>query len=115
MVCHTQLYIDISLNFLTEEDADAGEFMVQCEICYVWQHGLCMGHQHEADLQDEYHCEKCKPEHHQELLKRFTEKTRQSSEKHIAQASRLSRPHSPTHLLRRTTMSGCDVALDESN
>ncbi|OAX37489.1 WD40 repeat-like protein [Rhizopogon vinicolor AM-OR11-026] len=100
-----------------EEDADTGKFMVQCEICYVWQHGMCMGYQHEADLQDEYHCEKCKPEHHQELLKRFAEKTRQSSENshHIVQASRLSRPDSPTHLLRRTTMNSCDVALGESN
>jgi hypothetical protein len=28
-----------------------------------------MGYQHEADLQDEYHCEQCKPERHLELLK----------------------------------------------
>jgi len=59
----------ISLTFSTEEDADAGEFMVQCETCNVWQHGLCMGYQHEADLQDEYHCEQCKPDRHHELLK----------------------------------------------
>lgn len=43
--------------------------MVQCETCNVWQHGLCMGYQHEADLQDEYHCEQCKPERHLDLLK----------------------------------------------
>lgn len=69
MVCYLRLCIDYSLTFSTEEDADAGEFMVQCETCNVWQHGLCMGYQHEADLQDEYHCEQCKPERHLDLLK----------------------------------------------
>ena len=54
-----------------EEDADGGEFMVQCETCNVWQHGLCMGFKSEEELQDdsEYHCEQCKPERHQELFK----------------------------------------------
>ncbi|OJA11701.1 hypothetical protein AZE42_02091 [Rhizopogon vesiculosus] len=101
-----------------EEDADAGEFMVQCETCNVWQHGLCMGYQHEADLQDEYHCEECKPERHQELLKRLPKKPRQSSTNSQHTASRPSRSHSPTHLLkppkRRNTMNSRDAAFDES-
>ncbi|KAG1767004.1 hypothetical protein EDD22DRAFT_799677 [Suillus occidentalis] len=101
-----------------EEDADAGEFMVQCETCNVWQHGLCMGYQHEADLQDEYHCEQCKPERHQDLLKRLAKKPRQSSANSHQTASRLSRSHSPTHLLkppkRRNTMNSRDAAFDES-
>ena len=67
MVCHVQLYIDQSLTFSTEEDADAGEYMVQCETCNVWQHVLCMGY--DLQIESEYHCEQCKPERHQELLK----------------------------------------------
>lgn len=55
--------------FSTEEDFHAGDFMVQCETCNVWQHGLCMGYQAEADIPDEYCCEQCRPESHQELLK----------------------------------------------
>ncbi|KAG1751590.1 uncharacterized protein EDB91DRAFT_1196226 [Suillus paluster] len=101
-----------------EEDADAGEFMVQCETCNVWQHGLCMGYEHEEDLQDEYHCEKCKPERHQDLLRRLAKKPRQSSANSHHTASRLSRSHSPTHLLkppkRRNTMNSRDAAFDES-
>lgn len=54
-----------------EDDAEGGEFMVQCEICNVWQHGLCMGFESEAQLAAaaDYYCEQCKPERHQDLLK----------------------------------------------
>ena len=53
-----------------EDDPDAGEFMVQCETCKVWQHGLCMGYQSEDQVHDDdYYCELCRPELHQELLK----------------------------------------------
>lgn len=55
----------------TEDDAEGGEFMVQCETCNVWQHGLCMGFESEAQLAAaaDYYCEQCKPERHQDLLK----------------------------------------------
>jgi len=53
-----------------EDDPDAGEFMVQCETCKVWQHGLCMGYQSEEQVHDDdYYCEICRPELHAELLK----------------------------------------------
>lgn len=53
-----------------EDDPDAGEFMVQCETCKVWQHGLCMGYQSEEQVHDDdYYCEICRPELHVELLK----------------------------------------------
>ncbi|KAH7926723.1 hypothetical protein BV22DRAFT_1194161 [Leucogyrophana mollusca] len=107
---------------LNDEDAAGGEFMVQCETCNVWQHGLCMGYLREDQLQDDYHCEKCKPERHQDLFKRLSKKARQSStnSQHAsaAAASRLSRSHSPSHLLkppkRRNTMNSRDAAFDES-
>ena len=55
----------------TEDDADGGEFMVQCETCNVWQHGICMGFESEAQLAAaaDYYCEQCKPERHQDLFK----------------------------------------------
>jgi hypothetical protein len=44
--------------------------MVQCETCKVWQHGLCMGYESEDQLHDDdYYCEKCRPEQHTDLLK----------------------------------------------
>lgn len=53
-----------------EDDPDAGEFMVQCETCQVWQHGLCMGFDSEDQLHDgDYYCEQCRPDMHVELLK----------------------------------------------
>ena len=48
---------------------DVGEFIVQCDGCKVWQHGLCMGYQSEEQLDDDYYCEMCRPEIHAELLK----------------------------------------------
>ncbi|KAJ2359335.1 Histone deacetylase complex subunit [Coemansia erecta] len=41
-----------------------GELMIQCEICQVWQHTLCMGIRDEAHIPDKYYCEKCHPEDH---------------------------------------------------
>lgn len=37
---------------------------VQCERCNVWQHGFCMGFEAEADIPNEYYCEKCEPLFH---------------------------------------------------
>ncbi|KAJ2630644.1 Histone deacetylase complex subunit, partial [Coemansia sp. RSA 1694] len=41
-----------------------GELMIQCEICQVWQHTLCMGIRDEAHIPDKYYCEKCHPSDH---------------------------------------------------
>lgn len=44
--------------------------MIQCDTCKAWQHGICMGLETEDQLHDDdYHCEKCRPEMHIELLK----------------------------------------------
>ncbi|KIJ67822.1 hypothetical protein HYDPIDRAFT_107334 [Hydnomerulius pinastri MD-312] len=105
---------------MNEDDAEGGEFMVQCETCNVWQHGLCMGFDSEAQLAGaaDYYCEQCKPERHQELFRRLAKKARESSTHSRNTTSRLSRSHSPSHLLkppkRRNTMNSRDAAFDES-
>ncbi|KAF9033311.1 hypothetical protein BDZ89DRAFT_1063055 [Hymenopellis radicata] len=107
----------------TEDDPDAGEFMVQCETCKVWQHGLCMGYESEDQLQfDDYYCELCKPELHADLFKRLSRKVRQSSTTShhtVAAGNRMSRSHSPSHSRqqaskRRNTMNSRDAAFDEN-
>jgi hypothetical protein len=51
-------------------DSDEGGLMVMCEICNVWQHVRCMDiPEEELPELEHYYCEKCKPEHHVELLK----------------------------------------------
>jgi hypothetical protein len=45
---------------LEAETKDMG-FIVQCEECYVWQHGICMGIEQEEDCSDKYCCELCRP------------------------------------------------------
>lgn len=104
-----------------EDEADAGEFMVQCETCKVWQHGLCMGYDSEDQVHDaDYYCEQCRPELHGELLKKLAKKARQSSTtSHGPTASRISRSRSPAHVFkrpsgRRNTMNSRDAAFDES-
>lgn len=103
--------------------------MVQCETCNVWQHGVCMGYESEHQAQaDDYYCEKCRPEMHQELLKcvlrfpihPYTYSCRKLSKKarHSSITSRLSRSHSP-HLAkqaskRRNTMNSRDAAFDQN-
>lgn len=49
---------------------EEGEFMVQCETCEVWQHGLCVGYEDEGQVASiDYYCEQCRPDLHQDLLK----------------------------------------------
>ncbi|THH10661.1 hypothetical protein EW145_g1173 [Phellinidium pouzarii] len=106
---------------LADDDGDAAEFMVQCELCMAWQHGPCMGFAQESELPPgDYYCEQCKPENHVELLKKLQRRQRQSSEKslHNSHQSRNSRSHSPSYLLktskRRNTMNSRDAAYEES-
>ncbi|KLO14270.1 hypothetical protein SCHPADRAFT_851298 [Schizopora paradoxa] len=107
------------------EDSDAAGFMIQCEMCKAWQHGLCMGFASESAIpQGDYYCEQCKPEEHVELLnllrKAQRRQQRQGSEKshHTNLAPRASRSHSPSHMLkppkRRNTMNSRDAAYEES-
>ncbi|KAJ6499939.1 hypothetical protein C8R47DRAFT_1109675 [Mycena vitilis] len=95
--------------------------MVQCETCKVWQHGLCMGYDSEALLQDDdYYCEQCRPDFHTEYLKKARRKARHSSttSHHTAAPPRQSRSHSPSLLKqpakRRNTMNSRDAAFDEN-
>ncbi|TFK54449.1 hypothetical protein OE88DRAFT_1655114 [Heliocybe sulcata] len=109
-----------------EDPETGGEFMVQCEMCNAWQHGLCMGYENEEELQDigvNYYCEQCRPDLHEALLKRLAKKMRHASiashRNSIASNSRSSRSHSPSHVLqkpakRRNTMNSRDAAYDES-
>ncbi|PPQ98621.1 hypothetical protein CVT24_003954 [Panaeolus cyanescens] len=108
----------------TEDDPDAGEFMVQCETCKVWQHGLCMGYLSEDQVHDDdYYCEQCRPDLHVDLLKKVNRRparqTSATSRSDHPSNSRVSRSHSPSHLSkqaskRRNTMNSRDAAFDES-
>lgn len=59
-VCHNQ---GVRRVLLEAETKDMG-FMVQCEECDVWQHGICMGIEREEDCPDKYYCELCRPDLH---------------------------------------------------
>ncbi|TFK21977.1 hypothetical protein FA15DRAFT_672019 [Coprinopsis marcescibilis] len=109
----------------SEDDPDAGEFMVQCEGCKVWQHGLCMGYQSEDQVHDDdYYCEQCKPELHMDLLKKLANKKgrhaqNQAHAQSASAASRVSRSHSPglnakQISKRRNTMNSRDADFAES-
>lgn len=39
-------------------------FMLQCEDCAVWQHGVCVGISHVRASPKHYFCEMCRPENH---------------------------------------------------
>lgn len=54
----------------TRIDEELG-MMIQCETCRVWQHGICVGFQNEADCPDTYYCEQCRPDLHVDLQSRY--------------------------------------------
>ncbi|ORY60606.1 uncharacterized protein BCR38DRAFT_459648 [Pseudomassariella vexata] len=45
-------------------DNDMAGFFVQCDICKVWEHGLCVGIVTEESSPDEYYCELCRKDLH---------------------------------------------------
>ncbi|KAJ1977482.1 Histone deacetylase complex subunit, partial [Dimargaris xerosporica] len=47
---------------------DDGQFMIQCDICKVWQHGECVNLPDQTHCPDSYYCEQCRPEDHPYLL-----------------------------------------------
>jgi len=44
------------------ENANTDGYMIQCETCYVWQHGDCVGISPDNEP-EEYFCELCYPDH----------------------------------------------------
>ncbi|KJZ73799.1 hypothetical protein HIM_06917 [Hirsutella minnesotensis 3608] len=53
----------------TEQDEDSGEAWISCETCFVWQHNVCVGvSSYEDEIPENYWCEQCRPQDHQELL-----------------------------------------------
>lgn len=51
--------------FATDLTDDAAGFFVQCDVCKVWQHGLCVGIMTEDTSPDEYFCEACRRDLHE--------------------------------------------------
>ena len=49
-----------------DDQTDTDGLFIQCDKCSVWQHGFCVGITDSASTPDNYYCEKCKPELHQE-------------------------------------------------
>lgn len=49
-----------------DDQADTDGLFIQCDKCSVWQHGFCVGITDSASTPENYYCEKCKPELHQE-------------------------------------------------
>lgn len=61
--------IDAIISLTISDEEDMGNFMIQCEQCSVWQHGVCMGVANVDESPEHYYCEQCKPENHTSLLK----------------------------------------------
>lgn len=66
-VVSSQLHLLLVL--INADEEDMGNFMIQCEQCSVWQHGVCMGVANVDESPEHYYCEQCKPENHAALLR----------------------------------------------
>lgn len=52
-----------------EEDVEDTGLFVQCDNCLVWQHGYCVGLLHDDQMPETYHCELCRPDLHQVVVR----------------------------------------------
>lgn len=70
-VCAPFWKVAARLNASPEVDADEEDlgFMVMCETCKVWQHGICVNLRPEDAADQDYYCEQCRPDLHVDLLK----------------------------------------------
>ncbi|KAG9041529.1 hypothetical protein FS837_012139 [Tulasnella sp. UAMH 9824] len=69
------------------QDEELG-MMIQCEMCKVWQHGICVGFQSEDECPETYYCEQCRPDMHTDLLA-----NRQTANNHSNASSKKSTSH----------------------
>jgi hypothetical protein len=56
--------IDLIAIFSVDGETDMTGFFVQCDVCKVWEHGLCVGIVSEEASPDEYYCEVCRKDLH---------------------------------------------------
>ncbi|KAF8678347.1 Chitin synthase [Rhizoctonia solani] len=105
------------------DEEDFGNFMIQCEQCSVWQHGVCMGVANVDESPEHYYCEMCRPENHAGLLRdlKKTKYAKPASPLVVTHAALPARSASPTATSkppkspkRRNTMNSRDAAYDEA-
>ncbi|CAE7191192.1 unnamed protein product, partial [Rhizoctonia solani] len=105
------------------DEEDMGNFMIQCEQCSVWQHGVCMGVANVDESPEHYYCEQCKPENHTILLRdlkkgKYPKPASPLVATHTALPARSASPSGtskpPKSPKRRNTMNSRDAAYDEA-
>ncbi|KAJ1304421.1 hypothetical protein OPQ81_005569 [Rhizoctonia solani] len=105
------------------DEEDMGNFMIQCEQCSVWQHGVCMGVANVDESPEHYYCEQCKPENHTVLLRdlkkgKYAKPASPLVVTHAALPARSASPSGaskpPKSPKRRNTMNSRDAAYDEA-
>ncbi|CAE6435399.1 unnamed protein product [Rhizoctonia solani] len=106
---------------VTRYEEDMGNFMIQCEQCSVWQHGVCMGVANVDESPEHYYCEQCKPENHTILLRdlkkgKYAKPLSPLVATHAALPARSASPSGkpPKSPKRRNTMNSRDAAYDEA-
>ncbi|KAF8463842.1 hypothetical protein BDZ91DRAFT_293126 [Kalaharituber pfeilii] len=99
-----------------DEQADTSDgWFIQCDRCYVWQHGCCVGITDKALAPENYFCERCRPELHKLIIKPHGPKTSLYLPLHQEASPTESTQHykdMPTK--RRSTMNSRDAAYDEA-
>ncbi|KAF8756862.1 Chitin synthase [Rhizoctonia solani] len=98
------------------DEEDFGNFMIQCEQCSVWQHGVCMGVANVDESPEHYYCEMCRPENHAEDKVRKACLSPRRHPRCSPRSLRLSHRHiqAPKSPKRRNTMNSRDAAYDEA-
>lgn len=54
---------ELQLNNIHNKSVDP-DFFIQCDTCYVWQHGFCVGILNDEEAPEGYYCERCRPDYH---------------------------------------------------
>src|SRR5277367_4504089 len=52
---------------LCGDNEDDGGFMIQCDKCGKWQHGMCMGYEDPEEVSESYACEICRPDQYKDV------------------------------------------------
>lgn len=65
---------DGEIRCLCGDNEDDGGFMIQCETCAKWQHGVCMGYESPDEVSDSYACEVCRPDLYKDVSTKADDK-----------------------------------------
>lgn len=89
---------ELQLNNIHNKSVDP-DFFIQCDNCYVWQHGFCVGILNDEEAPEGYFCERCRPDYHVIVVRPSGKTSKYSPQDYSADENDASETKQPSQAL----------------